>query len=150
MSDSLWSHAPQPTRLLCPQDSPGKSTGAGCHFLLQGSSWPRDQTLISCIAGRFFTNWPTREAQRLWKDTLRWSWSLLSPGKNFLTLPGVSVVKNLPQAQEMKVQSLDQSLGWEDPWRRKWQPTPVFLPGESHGQREPGDSPWGWKRVRHD
>ena len=21
------------------------------------------------------------------------------------------------------------------PWRRKWQPTPVFLPGESHGQR---------------
>ena len=149
MSDSLWSHAPQPTRLLCPQDSPGKSIGAGCHFLLQGSSRPRDQTLVFCIAGRFFTNWATREAQRLWKDTFRWSWSLLSPGKNFLTLPGVSVVKNLPQAQEMQVQSLNQSLVWEDPWRRKWQPTPVFLPGESHGQREPGDSPWGWKRVRH-
>ena len=32
------------------------------------------------------------------------------------------------------------SLGQEDPWRRKWQPTPVFLPGESHGQKteEPG------------
>ena len=28
-----------------------------------------------------------------------------------------------------------QSLGQEDPWRRKWHPTPVFLPGESHGQR---------------
>ena len=27
------------------------------------------------------------------------------------------------------------SLGGEDPWRRQWQPTPVFLPGESHGQR---------------
>ena len=27
------------------------------------------------------------------------------------------------------------SLGWQDPWRRAWQPTPVFLPGESHGQR---------------
>ena len=24
---------------------------------------------------------------------------------------------------------------WEDPWRRKWLPTPVFLPGEFHGQR---------------
>ena len=24
------------------------------------------------------------------------------------------------------------SLGWEDPWRRAWQPTPVFLSGESH------------------
>jgi len=29
-------------------------------------------------------------------------------------------------------------------WRRKWQPTPVFLPGESHGQRSlVGYSPWG-------
>ena len=27
------------------------------------------------------------------------------------------------------------SLGWEDPWRRAWQPTPVFLPGEFRGQR---------------
>ena len=32
------------------------------------------------------------------------------------------------------------------PWRRKWQPTPVFLPGESHGQRSLGGySPWGRK-----
>ena len=28
-----------------------------------------------------------------------------------------------------------QSLGWKIPWRKKWQPTPVFLPGESHEQR---------------
>ena len=39
-----------------------------------------------------------------------------------------------------------QSLGWEDPCRRKWQPTPVFLPGESHGRRNlVGYSPWGRK-----
>ena len=32
------------------------------------------------------------------------------------------------------------------PWRRAWQPTPVFLPGESHGQRTlAGYSPWGHK-----
>ena len=32
------------------------------------------------------------------------------------------------------------------PWRRKWQPTPVFLPGEFHGQRSlVGYSPWGRK-----
>ena len=31
-------------------------------------------------------------------------------------------------------------------WRRAWQPTPVFLPGESHGQRNlVGYSPWGCK-----
>ena len=36
------------------------------------------------------------------------------------------------------------------PWRRKWQPTPVFLPGESHGQRSlAGYSPW-LCRVRQD
>ena len=36
------------------------------------------------------------------------------------------------------------SLGWEDPWRRKWQPSPVLLPGESHGRRNlMGYSPWG-------
>ena len=44
-----------------------------------------------------------------------------------------------------------------DPWvgkipcRRKWQPTPVFLPRESHGQRSlAGCSPWGCRRVKHD
>ena len=38
------------------------------------------------------------------------------------------------------------SLGWEDPWRRKWQPPPVFLPRESHGQRSlAGCRPWGCK-----
>ena len=38
------------------------------------------------------------------------------------------------------------SLGREDPWRRKWQPTPVFLPGKSHRQRSLiGYSPWGRK-----
>ena len=32
------------------------------------------------------------------------------------------------------------------PWRRKWQPTPVLLPGKSHGQRTlVGYSPWGRK-----
>ena len=37
---------------------------------------------------------------------------------------------------------------WKIPWRRKWQRTPVFLPGESHGQRSlAGYSPWGQKDL---
>ena len=37
------------------------------------------------------------------------------------------------------------------PWRRKWQPTPVFWIGQSNGQGSlAGYSPWGHKRVRHD
>ena len=44
--------------------------------------------------------------------------------------------------QETRVRS----LGWKIPWRRKWQPTPVFLPGEAHGQRSlAGYSPQGHK-----
>ena len=37
------------------------------------------------------------------------------------------------------------------PWRRKWQPSPLFLPGKSHGQRSlVVYSLWCGKRVRHD
>ena len=35
VSDSSRPHGLQPTRLLCPWDSPGKNTGVGCHFFLQ-------------------------------------------------------------------------------------------------------------------
>jgi len=52
------------------------------------------------------------------------------------------MVKKRPGMQETQVQS----LGWEDPWRRKWQPTPVFVPGEFHRQRGlMGYSPRGCK-----
>ena len=37
-------------------------------------------------------------------------------------------------------------LVWKIPWKRAWQPTPLFLPGESHGQRIlAGYSPWDGK-----
>ena len=37
------------------------------------------------------------------------------------------------------------------PWKREWQPTPVFLPGEFHGQRSlAGYKSIGSQRVRHD
>ena len=55
-------------------------------------------------------------------------------------------LKSLPGMQETRVQTLGRKI----PWRRKWQPTPVLLPGESHGGRSlVGYSPWGC-RVGHD
>ena len=55
--------------------------------------------------------------------------------------PG-SVLKNPPAKQEMQVWSLVRKI----PRRRKWQPTPVFLPREFHGQRSlEGYSPLGRK-----
>ena len=54
------------------------------------------------------------------------------------------MVKNLPALQETWVRS----LGWEDPLERKWQPAPVFLPGESYGQRSlAACSPWGQEEL---
>ena len=51
-------------------------------------------------------------------------------------------VKNLPAVLETQVWY----LGWEDLFKRAWQPTPVFLPGEFHEQRSlVGYSPWDRK-----
>ena len=56
------------------------------------------------------------------------------------------MVKNLPAVRRP---GFDPWVG-KIPWRRKWQPTPIFLPGKSHGQRSlAGYSPWGC-RVGHD
>ena len=56
------------------------------------------------------------------------------------------MVKNLPAMGEMWFDPWVEKI----PWRRKWQLTPVFLPGKSHGQKSlAGYSPWG-HRVRHD
>ena len=49
-------------------DSPGKNTGVGCHAFLRESSQPRDRNQGSCIAGRFFTSWTTKEAQEYWSE----------------------------------------------------------------------------------
>ena len=52
---------------------------------------------------------------------------------------------NLPAGAE-DTRTWVQALGREDPWRRKWHPTPVFLPGESHGEGSlVGYSPRGHK-----
>ena len=55
---------------------------------------------------------------------LQYSWASLVP----------QLIKNPPAMWE----TLVQSLGWEDPWKRAWQPTAVFLPGESPWTEEPG------------
>ena len=56
------------------------------------------------------------------------------------------MVKNLSAMQETWVGS----LGWEDPWRRAWQSTPVFLSRESPWTEEPGRlKSIGSQRVEH-
>ena len=52
----------------------------------------------------------------------------------YLGFPDGSVVKNLPAKQSHKRHGFDPWVG-NIPWRREWQPIPVFLPGEPKGQR---------------
>ena len=55
-------------------------------------------------------------------------------------------LKHLPPIQEL-IPGFDPWVG-KIPWRSKWQPTPVFLPGESHGRRSlVGYSPRGHKEL---
>ena len=59
--------------------------------------------------------------------------------------PGGSMVKNLPAST-----GNSRFNPWvrKIPWRRKWQPTAIFLPGKAHGQRSlAGYSPWGRKEL---
>ena len=76
------------------------------------SSQLRDQTQVSCIAGGLFISWATREAQ----------------------FGDVSGKEPAYQCRRHKRLWFDPWVG-KIPWRRAWQPTPVFLSGESHGQR---------------
>ena len=75
----------------------------------------------------------------------------ISPSSTLVSLV-VQMVKN-PPAKKKKTQNPPamQETGFnpwvrKTPWRRAWQPTPAFLPGESHGQR----SLVGSQRVGHD
>ena len=57
------------------------------------------------------------------------------------------MVKNPPAMWETWVDPWVEKI----PWRRKWQPSPVFLPGESPWAEEPGGlQSMGLQRVRHD
>ena len=55
-----------------------------------------------------------------------------------MSSPMAQIVKALPAMWEFG----------EIPWRREWQPTPVFLPGKSHGQRSLASyNSWGHKEL---
>ena len=71
---------------------------------------------------------------------------LLKPGLEILSITSLVAqsVKHLSTMWETWVRS----LGWEVPWRRKWQPTPVILPRKSHGWRSLVSM--GSQRVGHD
>ena len=140
----------------------------------RGSSWPRDQTRGSCTASGFFTAEPP--GKPMWniaqlkntneKSKFRPS-SATIPGmvNQSLQLQSHPFITSCPfffqpygggnglpcWLNRKRICLQCRRCGFDSwvgkiPWRRKWQPTPVFLPGESHGQRSlVGCSPRGHK-----
>ena len=81
----------------------------------------------------------------MWRKMWRKKW------RKIIKQPNISLT-SFPGGSDGKESACDAGCGF-DPWvgkiprRRKWQPTPVFLPGESCGQGSlVGYSPWGCKK----
>ena len=140
----------------------------------RGSSRPRDRTWVSHTVGRRFTVWATREVLNLsTTDTQILSKmavikkimcnelgnNIIQLGKSalliiFMVLRWPTVLPNKglhwwlsgkESACQNRRHGFDPWVG-KIPWRKKWQPTPVFLPEKSQGQRNlAGYRPWGHK-----
>ena len=103
--------------------------------------WSNPLSTVECFYAGAFLAATSGKNWCFWTVVLK---TLESPLDCF---PGGSAVKNPLQHRRAWVQL----LGWEDPLEKKCQPTLVFLPGKSHGQRIlEGYSQWCQKRVRHD
>ena len=59
VSDSMWPHGLEPTRLVHPWNFQARVLEWVAISFSRGSSWPRDRTQVSHIAGRHFTLWTT-------------------------------------------------------------------------------------------
>ena len=125
-----------------------------------GSSRTKDQTCVSYIGRQIPYHWATREVLYVYLLTI-WSSYLQTVFSHFpniyiyifsiayLGFPdGTSCKESTYQCRWHKRCEFDPWMR-KIPWRRAWQPTPVFLSGESHGQRSLASyNPWG-RRVRH-
>ena len=116
----------------------GKNTGEGVGISFsRGSSQPKDRTQVSCITGRFFTIWTTREASDFLKKARK------QKSKVTVGFPGGASGKE--PTCPCRRRSLNPWVG-KMPWRRAWQPTPVFPWTEELG----GLQFIGLHRVGHD
>ena len=82
VSDCLQPHGLQPARLLHPRDSPGKKTGVGCHFLVQGI-FPTQGSNAGLLPRRQILSWLSH--QGTCKISHLFFYSLNGPG-HFTTI----------------------------------------------------------------
>ena len=110
-----------------------KNTGVGCRFLFQCMKVKRESEVAqSCptLSDPMDCSPPGSSVHGIFQArVLEWGFKVFWVGKESACNAGDP--------------GFDPWVG-TIPWRRAWQPAPVFLPGESHGQRSlAGYSPWG-------
>ena len=172
MSDSVRPHRRQPTRLPHPWDSPGKNTGVGCHFLIQRMK-VKSESEVSRVPLLATPWTAAYQAPLSMEFSRQEYWSgvpLSSPmmnldsilkSRDITLLTKVCSNKGLltkvfpvvmygcdswtiKKAEQRRIDAF--KLYYKTAaikWRRQWHPTPVLLPGKSHGRRSlVGCSPW--------
>ena len=166
VSDSSQLHGLQPTRLLCPWDFPGKSTGVGCHCLLRSMVLALGLSYIAFITLRYVPSLPTM--LRVLMISVYWvmanafsasfemiiwylSFSLLLLYSTLLDLWMLIYFcirgKRLPGMQETRVRS----LGQEDPLEKEMATHSSTLVWRIPWREEPGRlQSMGLQRVGHD
>ena len=154
------------------KSSPEHSHTPGLPFQLHDVPWPSSHlwhVWLSWVITKFLTSF-----NRLWfisafssvvfRDVFvlrRIPWQLIQSWDRqtyidrlgFLLIWGVSPGGASGEEHPPKQKTWEMwvpSLGWEEPWRKPWQPTPVFLPGKSHGHRSLVGYHLGLQRVECD
>ena len=139
-SDKMW-----------PPGGKGKPPQYTCHENpMNCIKGPKDMTLEDESPRSEVVQYATGEEQRITNSTRvneaaepKWIWCSVFAVSREASLVA-QMVKQLPTMQCGRP-GFNPWVG-KIPWRRRWQPTPVFLPGKSHGQRNlVVYSPWGCK-----
>ena len=159
-------HRRQPTRLPSPWESPGKNTGMGCHFLLQCMKVKSESEVAqSCltVSNPMDCSLPGSSVHA---GSANWA----KKGRNTYTFfVAARTCTLLDTTATQLISHCSWGLPWwfsgkgsacqcrrcgfnpwvrKIPWRRKWQPTSVFFPGKSHGQKSlEGYSSWHTKEL---
>ena len=123
---SVRPHRQQPTRLPHPWDSPGKNNGVGCHFLLQCRKVKSESEVAqSCLtlSDPMDCSLPVSSIHGIFQAKVL-EWGAIA----------FSIIKRLFSSSSLSAIGVVLSIYTHTYVRRKWQPTPLFLPGESQGQ----------------
>jgi len=133
------------SRFLCPWDSPGSNTGVGCHSLLQGI-FPTQGLNLGLLHCRQIYHLSNQGSPYIYRCVLSILHTVVCISEKAMAPHTSTLAWETPWMEEPgRLQSMG-SLGvghdWATSlslftfmhWRRKRQPTPVFLPGESQGR----------------